>query len=584
MHINRLVLYGKANGFLVFRDKSVENMRARNIKQEAVKLYIPTNKDNIQDLAQKLFDYLLNRDIMHETKISNDIRSDDIVTRVYDEKCVKKIIDFINENLSDKVIQTNPFVMRDGVVGIARDGDLSYNERVSGFLGEYLSQNQENMDNVNLDSFRQFMQSLKDRIVTDKEYISKILSKKNKAYNRVSHLDYIYDNKNIIDLILLSLDKEKGLEDFTKYWQSIKDKQVEEKIKQKIADILNELQKEDTKDTKKEVPKTPIQRKIGKTKKVKEEKKKISFKKHTPVQKILEDDTSKVEKKVEGEKMMEDNTELEETTQQEDIEKSKRFMSVDEYDKEFSKTGEKNFYAFLDKKKQNAIDNEDLELAEHIEKIYEQAVREQEEYDEMARYEEDKKRKKDYDLRDETEDFEWFYDEETNDEYDKNGYNRDGFNKEGIHKDTLNRYSPLGYDKNGFDREGHNEYGETREEAAKSWDILDAEIKRQYRIKENGFDPDEELEDYNYSEKEQQDGVEINEFGEIIRPDKKETPKSLDDMTPKELMKAIAENDEVIENNNNIIKQALMERLLEQQKIIDEQQVEIDRLKSQKEL
>ena len=78
---------------------------------------------------------------------------------------------------------------------------------------------------------------------------------------------------------------------------------------------------------------------------------------------------------------------------------TKKYMNLDEYEKEFATTGRKDFYAFLEEKKQEAINSGDNELAEHIENIYNQAIKEEQEYDEMAQYEADKKRKEDAEKR-----------------------------------------------------------------------------------------------------------------------------------------------------------------------------------------
>ena len=118
---------------------------------------------------------------------------------------------------------------------------------------------------------------------------------------------------------------------------------------------------------------------------------------------------------------------------------------------------------------------------------------------------------------------EWVYDENTGYSYNQEGYNRYGFNREGIHKETKSVYGPDGYDVYGFNKDGINMYGETREEEAR-----EAELQAKYEtIHELGYDP---------------------------------------------------------ENEDDEIKQSLIQRVMEEQKTIAEQKKEIDRLKKQKEL
>lgn len=72
----------------------------------------------------------------------------------------------------------------------------------------------------------------------------------------------------------------------------------------------------------------------------------------------------------------------------------KKFMSLDEYSKEFVKSGEKNFYDFLERKRQEALGTGDQELANHIQTIYNQAYKDEERYYEDLQ-EEDERKKKD---------------------------------------------------------------------------------------------------------------------------------------------------------------------------------------------
>ena len=90
----------------------------------------------------------------------------------------------------------------------------------------------------------------------------------------------------------------------------------------------------------------------------------------------------------------------------------RKLPSLSEYDDEFSKSGEKDFYAFIDRKKQEALANGDQELAEHLDTISNQAYEEQKEYDEMmqAEYEREEKEKR---KQREAEYYDDYYEEET---------------------------------------------------------------------------------------------------------------------------------------------------------------------------
>lgn len=91
----------------------------------------------------------------------------------------------------------------------------------------------------------------------------------------------------------------------------------------------------------------------------------------------------------------------------------KRFMSLDEYSEEFVKSGEKNFYDFLERKKQEALETENQELAKHIETIYNQAYEDEERYqvdlqeeDARKKAEEERKRQEEIDAYEAYEEYE----------------------------------------------------------------------------------------------------------------------------------------------------------------------------------
>lgn len=173
---------------------------------------------------------------------------------------------------------------------------------------------------------------------------------------------------------------------------------------------------------------------------------------------------------------------------------NKKFMSINEYTKEFLKSGEGDFYEFLERKKQEALKAGNQELAEHIETIYRKDYEAEEAYFESLEEEEERKREEERKKKEELEEKEYF----------------------------------------------------------------------------ESLEEEEKLGIYDYGED-----------GEIIIPGKK-TPEELESMSEEELQQIIANNEQTIEENNKVIKKALVERVLTQQRTISEQQLEISRLNSQK--
>lgn len=111
-------------------------------------------------------------------------------------------------------------------------------------------------------------------------------------------------------------------------------------------------------------------------------------------------------------------------------------------------------------------------------------------------------------------------------------------------------------------------YGDDKEEVVEFEDddpeYIDALLEREIRTKEA-----------------RDAGFEINEYGEIIRSAKQPTTEELEKMSEEELQEMIEKNNRIIESNKTL-KKSLVERILNQQKIISEQQQEIMELNSQK--
>ena len=244
----------KSGSFLYFEDEEtyMDKWDFFNDDKEitnATKLYIPASKENIQEVATKVLLLYDKFNVRHSTKISPIVRADDLVTRITSHDDVGNFIEFVNRKLSDKVIKTNPFILREGVVGIAYDGELSFNEQLSIFLSDYLSENQDDLDKISLSGFKKHMQELKGKVYTDKNYIKRTLEKSHRKRRfDLSDLYYLYDMAKIIELINIALEGEKGLEDFEEYWKTV----IDSKEKEERIDKLERLLKEIIEDKKKE--------------------------------------------------------------------------------------------------------------------------------------------------------------------------------------------------------------------------------------------------------------------------------------------------------------------------------------------
>jgi len=141
----------RQNSFLQFHNTS------KGFHHKCVKLYISYPKEYMYECANKIFDYIEKNDISTYSKVANRIRSDSIVLRISDIKDAEKVINFINKDpiLSSKAKYTNPFLVRDGVVGVAYDHMMSYNSIISDLVASYIQYHRNN-NTLNLVSFLDF--------------------------------------------------------------------------------------------------------------------------------------------------------------------------------------------------------------------------------------------------------------------------------------------------------------------------------------------------------------------------------------------------------------------------------------------
>lgn len=199
-----------------------------------IKLYIPIGKKDSLDFIMNLIYFIEDSEIWHQSKLASDIRTDDMVIRVYTKEDARKIIDFVNENKGQTLLETNPFLMRDGKVGLAVDGKQSFNHSTSYLIADYIDECKNNgkQEKSGVEDFRNYLQERYNKIYKKGEDIDSILNYSHRASNERQ----ILDMKVIMEALLMSTDPEKDANDFLQYCNSIygieKDEQVQTAIQQ----------------------------------------------------------------------------------------------------------------------------------------------------------------------------------------------------------------------------------------------------------------------------------------------------------------------------------------------------------------
>lgn len=107
-----------------------------------IKLYLPLKENYLENGVKIIFDFLCREGIHHRSKIGSYLRNDNLVIRVNSLVDAKKIINFVENNsyIHRGLLKTNPFVFNYHGVGLALDGNYSYNDELSKILFNYFTE------------------------------------------------------------------------------------------------------------------------------------------------------------------------------------------------------------------------------------------------------------------------------------------------------------------------------------------------------------------------------------------------------------------------------------------------------------
>lgn len=135
-----------------------QNPKVRQGKE--YKLYLSFPKDKIFKSVNKIFDFIDKNDMPTYSKVADIVRSDSVVLRMTNKDDVAKLLNFINSDyeLVSCAKKTNPFLMRNGVVGFGYDDMLSYNSTLCDLFEIYFKDCKKNntLGNVSLNNFERY--------------------------------------------------------------------------------------------------------------------------------------------------------------------------------------------------------------------------------------------------------------------------------------------------------------------------------------------------------------------------------------------------------------------------------------------
>lgn len=204
--------------FLQFHNISEDSHKISHIK-----MYVPFNRDSIDENVKTLFGFIEENNIHHISKVSDVVRSDSVVLRVEDFDNANKIINYINENeqMKSSLMEVNPFLTNVNGIGLANDDNSSYNWILSNCLKLYFEdKKKKGFSNVGVKDFSFFIEKYyNDTFVTCEKLDSLISSEFFEKENQDEYPYLVVNNiRQVVKLLSENLKNENSLDSFSKHY------------------------------------------------------------------------------------------------------------------------------------------------------------------------------------------------------------------------------------------------------------------------------------------------------------------------------------------------------------------------------
>lgn len=129
------------------------------------KLYIPVKYENITEVLDLVYKYLIKNNVNSDVKVCASDRSDNLVVRLYNINDTDAFIEFLNSPyIQERLKETNPFIVTKNNIGVVRDGLIkskSFNSAMAECLSEYINLTKEAglVDKLSKEDFREYLSS-----------------------------------------------------------------------------------------------------------------------------------------------------------------------------------------------------------------------------------------------------------------------------------------------------------------------------------------------------------------------------------------------------------------------------------------
>ncbi len=238
----------QASNLHVYQDSRqplfLQFMSRGNLGRQHVKLYLSYPPDKIEYCVKKIFEFVSANHMVTGSKVANRVRSDSVVLRMTNYDDAIKVMNFISNNpeLVQYAKSTNPFMMKQGVVGVSYDDNLSYNSTLSFMLEQYFKQcRAANLwDRVNHKHFSEFVNQYLNSSFKDTRGLQNFRS--NSEVSQYLHRfsspgEGFVNYEQVLKLIVMQTDGNMNMERFRSFYVEAKDSSKN----RQMADYYNQL-------------------------------------------------------------------------------------------------------------------------------------------------------------------------------------------------------------------------------------------------------------------------------------------------------------------------------------------------------
>ena len=216
------------------------------INKKALKIYVPQDHKHIKKSAELIFDFLNKNKIKHLSKISEDIRCDNISIRLLSLEDANLLSRFIDETEEIKkgLIDSNPFTTEYKNISYIIDDKVPYLYDVCFYISEYINILKEDnkLHQVSYVDFNTYLNSIYTNIFNKGEKLIQYCDQRYIIDNKIGKL---ISHRENLELLLIALNPNKNINYTFAHFRWINSEQYKKDINKFMKELLYKSFNED---------------------------------------------------------------------------------------------------------------------------------------------------------------------------------------------------------------------------------------------------------------------------------------------------------------------------------------------------